>query len=69
MIRITVGNKLSFYPIVGEKVVEIEQLSADSFHLQRAETPQYLRSVSSPTSPHSLIFNRYLMIILICRYY
>ncbi|KAJ8676070.1 hypothetical protein QAD02_011856 [Eretmocerus hayati] len=59
MIKIAVGNKVSFYPVIGEKFLETEQVSGDSFHLQRSETPQRLRPITSPTSPHhSLVFNR-----------
>lgn len=60
MIRITVGNKVSFYPIIGEKGTETEQYGSESFmQLQRSETPQYLRSVSTPSSPHHSVINRY----------
>lgn len=59
MLRLTVGNKVSFYPVIGEKNSENPQLTSDSFHqLQRCETPQRLRDVTSPTSPHSLLFNK-----------
>lgn len=60
MIRLIVGNKVSFYPIIGERAFETEQSILDSFHqIQRSETPQNLRHLGSPTSIHSIRLNRY----------
>ncbi|KAL7303129.1 hypothetical protein TKK_0004340 [Trichogramma kaykai] len=58
-IRITVGNKITFYPIIGEKIND-ESQNGDSFHqLQRSNTPLGLRSFDSSSSPHSFIgFNK-----------
>ncbi|OXU30778.1 hypothetical protein TSAR_008772 [Trichomalopsis sarcophagae] len=59
LIRLAVENKVYFYPLIGEKVMEIDHFSSDSFYqMHRSETPQRLRAISSPTSPHSPMFNR-----------
>ena len=60
MIRIMVGNKILFYPIIGERCSDNEQCS-DSFNQGlRCETPySNLRSLSPTTPPpHSFGFNR-----------
>lgn len=62
MIRILVGNKVSFYPIIGEKGLQMSKFGSDSaLNLHRSETPQFSRmSLSTPTSPHhSLTMTRY----------
>ena len=72
MIKLVVGNKVSFYPIIGEKMSDSEHSSVDSYrHLQRAETPKLgsLKSLASPTSPHSVVgFNRYFINIELLNY-
>ncbi|XP_014207554.1 uncharacterized protein LOC106638742 [Copidosoma floridanum] len=59
MIKIVIGNKASFYPVIGEKVLsdDCDSISS-SHHLQSSETPQHLKSVGSSTSPQSSYYNR-----------
>ncbi|XP_015438820.1 PREDICTED: LOW QUALITY PROTEIN: uncharacterized protein LOC107193823 [Dufourea novaeangliae] len=54
-IRFTVANNVCQYSVHGESNTYLE---TENEHFPRCETPQYLSSVSSPSSPHSVISNK-----------
>ena len=56
-IKLTVPNNMYHYSITGESN-PCFNVEADNENFLRCETPQYLPSVSSPSSPHSVTSNR-----------
>ncbi|XP_026299721.1 uncharacterized protein LOC100576185 isoform X2 [Apis mellifera] len=54
-IKLTAAGNVHHYVIIGESSVCIE---GENENFPRCETPQYLPSVSSPSSPHSMVSSK-----------
>ncbi|XP_076244195.1 spindle defective 2 [Calliopsis andreniformis] len=56
-IKLTVGNNVYQYSIIGESNL-CSNMEPENENFARCETPQFLPSVSSPSSPHSVASNK-----------
>ncbi|XP_043515781.1 uncharacterized protein LOC122531709 isoform X1 [Frieseomelitta varia] len=54
-IKLTTVENAHYYSIIGESSLHTE---AENENIARCDTPQYLPSVSSPSSPHSVVSNK-----------